>query len=219
MTEGEISALERDGIAEATGRLMVRAPFTGEILNLHAVRGEQVESGGEIILLGDTRTLWVWVDLYEDHLAGLDRAGMAEGAPVEIAVRACPNESFKGTVDFVSRVMDETSRTVKARISLDNPDGRLRPGMFATVSITALGGSGLLAIPTSAVLSDDGRDFVFVRYLENYFVRRAVVKGLESDGFVEILDGLQPEQLVVVDGAFLLKSDVLREKMGAGCAD
>jgi cobalt-zinc-cadmium efflux system membrane fusion protein len=218
LSEAEISDLEAGGISAATGRHLLRAPFDGEALLLHAVRGERVDLGSELILFGDTSSLWVWVDLYESHLDAVARAQAERGLPARVAVRAYPGEVFEGQVDFVGRTMDETTRTVKARVTLDNPDGRLRPGMFATVRL-AVGDDGEgIAVPESAVLSDENRDFVFVRHDSEYFVRRPVERGRRGDGWVEIVSGVVPGQTVATTGSFLLKSDVLRSKMGEGCA-
>jgi cobalt-zinc-cadmium efflux system membrane fusion protein len=122
-------------------------------------------------------------------------------------------------MDYVASVMDEKSRTVKIRINLANPDGRLRPGMFATVNLELPGRQEALSVPSSAILSNEGRDFVFVHRDGNYFLRRPIVRGIEQNGRTEVMLGLEAGQTVVADGAFLLKSDVLRSKMGAGCAD
>ncbi len=77
---------------------------------------------------------------------------------------------------------------------------------------------GRFAAPAKSVVSDEDREFVFVRHEGDFFVRRPVTKGQQVDGYVEILDGVEEGQTVVVAGTFLLKSDVLRSKMGAGCA-
>jgi len=91
--------------------------------------------------------------------------------------------------------------------------------MFGEVKLYLPIGGKTLAVPSNAVLSDEGREFVFVRYREDYFVRRPVTTGRRFAGFIEVLRGLTLGQEVVETGAFLLKSDVLRSKMGAGCAD
>ena len=218
MTAGEIAALESAGLAGAAGQLVLKAPFDGEVLGLHAVRGEQVEPSSELVLFGDTRELWVWVDLYEAHLAAVTRAIKEDSLPAVVSVRAYPMDTFRGYVDFIGREMDESTRTIKARITLANPEGKLRPGMFANVHLATGGNGGGLAVPPSAVLSDEGRDFVFVHQEDDYFMRRPVRMGRESEEFVEILDGLELGQTIVVAGGFLLKSDVLRSKMGEGCA-
>ncbi len=217
LTGEEIAALERDGLSATTGVLRLRAPLAGEVLALHATRGERVEAGAEVIQIGDASSLWVWVDLYEDQLAALRGAQLA-GAPASITVRAYPGERFPGRLDFVGRVMDATTRTVRARVTVPNPTGELRPGMFARVRLTAGPTTRGLAVPTAALLSDEGRDFVFVHCTEDYYVRRPIVAGRRDQGHVEVVSGLVPGQAIVTTGAFLLKSDVLRQKMGEGCA-
>lgn len=207
------------GMGGGAGRYVLRAPIAGSVLDLHAVTGEFVESGREIMLIGDTDALWVWVDLFEKHLDAVSTAQRTGNATATVRVDAYPGETFVGTLDVVGQVMDEASRTVKARVTLPNPGGRLRPGMFADVSLHPEGARDALAVPATAVQSDEGRDFVFVRHEGDYFVRRPVTKGISNGDFLEVAGGLSPGQEIVTVGAFLLKSDVLRSKMGAGCAD
>ena len=90
--------------------------------------------------------------------------------------------------------------------------------MFATVRLVYGDGEDGLAVPSSAVLSDEERDFVFVHHLDDYFLRREIKIGRTAGDLIEILDGLAPGQTIAASGAFLLKSDVLRSKMGEGCA-
>jgi multidrug efflux pump subunit AcrA (membrane-fusion protein) len=136
-----------------------------------------------------------------------------------VRVQAYPERSFMGRLDLLGRAMDPATRTVKARIALDDPERLLRPGMFAQVELEIGPDRPALAVPASAVLSDEGREFVFVRYDAEYCVRRPVRSGSRWGDLVEIAEGLAPGQTVIAEGSFLLKSDVLRSKMGAGCAD
>jgi cobalt-zinc-cadmium efflux system membrane fusion protein len=115
--------------------------------------------------------------------------------------------------------MDEETRTVRAKISLPNPNGELRPGMFVGIILLMPGGTGGVAVPKASVLLDEGRAFVFIHKEKDYWVRRPVVTGRQLGGFTEILDGLTMDQTILTEGAFVAKSDVLRSKMGAGCAD
>jgi len=115
--------------------------------------------------------------------------------------------------------MDESSRTVKVRVEAKNDDRRLLAGMFATVKVFLPGTDETLAVPKAAVLEDEGRSFVFIHHHDDYYVRRPVMAGRAWAGWVELKAGLKEAQTVVADGAFLMKSDVLRSKMGAGCAD
>ena len=115
--------------------------------------------------------------------------------------------------------MSEQTRTARARIVVPNPRGALRPGMFVTVRIAGPSGGAAVAVPKVAVLADKGRTFVFVHHEGDYWVRRPVTLGRRLEDKVEIVAGLAPGQRIIADGSFLLKSDVLRSKMGAGCAD
>lgn len=220
MTGSEIEGLADKGMRAAKGELMLRASLSGVVLELNAsAPGEQVSPGEKAALIGDPAKLWLWANLYERDLPGVMELRRKGADTVSIAVQAYPGESFSGSIDFVGSVMEEKSRTVRVRISVSNPDGRLHSGMFAKVRVLLPSAARTLAVPSAAVLSDAGRDFVFVNGREDYFVRRPVVKGGERDGLTEIKVGLDEGQTVVADGAFLLKSDVLRSKMGAGCAD
>jgi membrane fusion protein, heavy metal efflux system len=108
---------------------------------------------------------------------------------------------------------------VKVRVGVANPDARLRSGMFASVRIFLPGAEEALAVPAAALLSDEGRSFVFVHHHGDYWIRRPVEPGRRWAGWVEVKGGLAGGEALASDGAFLLKSDVLRSKMGAGCAD
>jgi cobalt-zinc-cadmium efflux system membrane fusion protein len=201
------------------GRLVLRAPMDGAVLVMHAVSGEVAKTDESLITVGDSTTLWVWADLYERDIAAVNRGQTAQRIAASVSVKAYPGEEFAGTVDLVSPAMDESSRTVKVRLEVKNADGRLLAGMFAAVNLFLPGTDEVLAAPRDAVLDDEGRSFVFVHHQGEYYVRRPVAVGRAWAGWVEIKKGLRPGQVVAAEGAFLMKSDVLRSKMGAGCAD
>ena len=136
-----------------------------------------------------------------------------------VTAKAFPGEAFPATVDFVAPSMDEKTRTLKVRVGVPNPKGKLRAGMFVNVALYLPSGPDALVVPRAALLSDEGRSFVFVRHQGDYWVRRPVETGRASGDQVEITKGLAGGETVATEGCFLLKSDVLRSKMGAGCAD
>jgi cobalt-zinc-cadmium efflux system membrane fusion protein len=219
--EEDVAALAAGG---PLGRLVVRAPIAGRVLDLRAVPGAVVGPGESVLLVGDLRQLWLWASVYERDLAAVLAAVEGGGASAEVSVDAFPGRTFRGTVDVVGGAVSAQTRTVPLRIVLPNPDELLRPGMFATARLVAGAPAPTLAVPAEAVLTDEGRDFVFVRHGSEadgaaQFVRRPVVRGREDRGWVAVRGELGAGQEVVTAGAFLLKSDVLREKMGAGCAD
>jgi len=214
-----VDGSDRTGAA-AGGVLRLRASVDGTVLFLHAVGGERVDPGEVIATIGDVAVVWVWADLYERDLAKVQLAAQAPTPlPAEVSVRAWPGQAFPGTVDFVSPSVDEGSRTVKLRVTVPNPDGRLLSGMFAGVRVFLPGDERTLAVPRDAVLEDEGRAFVFVHHHDDFYVRRPVTTGRAWGDRLEITAGLQGGETIVARGAFLLKSDVLRSKMGAGCAD
>jgi cobalt-zinc-cadmium efflux system membrane fusion protein len=122
-------------------------------------------------------------------------------------------------VDFISPAMSKTSRTVKVRVAVPNPSRELLAGMFASVDLHLPGNEERLTVPRCSVLEDEGRSFVFVHRQDDYYIRRPVTPGRRLGDLLEIRAGLSGDETVVTVGAFLLKSDVLRSKMGAGCAD
>ncbi len=216
------ASLESDPGDESTGaesRYAIRAPFSGRVLERSVHLGASVEPGQELLLIGDTSRMWVQARAYERELAGILGAEARGDVEAELTVPAYPGRTFRGRVDRMSGIIDEATRTARIRIIADNPDELLRAGMFARVNLLLGGGAAALAVPVEAVLEDAGRSFVFVPTVSPYFVRRPVRVGRAADGWVEITDGLREGDAVVARGAFQLKSDVLRSKMGAGCAD
>ncbi len=214
---GKLSRLGTGGGSK--GSVVLRAPMDGSVLVMHAVSGEVAKTDQSLITVGDNTTVWVWADLYERDIATVKAAEASGKLAAAVSVKAYPGVEFPGTVDLVSPAMDESSRTVKVRVEVKNADRRLLGGMFASVKIFLPGTDETLAVPKSAVLEDEGRAFVFVHHHDDYYVRRPVVKGRAWAGWLEIKQGLKQADTVVADGAFLMKSDVLRSKMGAGCAD
>ena len=132
---------------------------------------------------------------------------------------AIPDRVFRGTLDLLGSEMDERTRTVKARVRAADEEGRLRPAMFADVEIRVPVARKHTVVPREAALSDEGRHFVFQHWKDDLWVRRDVRVGREIGPYVEILGGVSHGAKIVTAGAFMLKSDVLRAKMGAGCAD
>ncbi|MFO8070889.1 MAG: efflux RND transporter periplasmic adaptor subunit [Polyangia bacterium] len=203
----------------ASGRLVLRAPVAGIVLDLHAVAGEVARADTSLATVGDNSSVWVWTDLYERDIALVTREQAKQPLAAAVEVEAFPGKELAGSVDFISPSMSESSRTVKARINVPNPGGRLLAGMFARVKVFIPGDQQVLAVPSKAILEDEGRSFVFVHHEGDYWVRRPVDPGRTFAGMTEITTGLTGSEAVVANGAFLLKSDVLRSKMGAGCAD
>ncbi len=215
----EVQALRAEGAPVTRGVLVLRAPTSGAVLEMHAVPGEAVRPDQSVFTLGDLSQLWVLADLYEAQFPEVLAHEFHGDMSATVTARAFPGESFPATVEFVAPAMDEKTRTIKVRVGVPNPKGKLRAGMFVNVELHLPAGAEALAVPAAAVLSDEGRSFVFVLHHGEYWVRRPVELGARSGGWVEVRKGLAGGETVATEGCFLLKSDVLRSKMGAGCAD
>lgn len=217
ISQKEIESLGSGTAAAITGILPVYATIDGMVLDRFASPGDQVETGREIMFISDTSEVWIRAAIKETASALLPIH--SSNIPCEVAAPGPTGKTYPGILEAVSGKMDEATRTIPARISVANPDRVLRPGMFVNVVVMTQANDVVLAVPDAAVLSDEGRTFVFVHKESDYWIRRPVITGASLDGYTEIRQGLGKDQMIVADGSFLLKSDVLRSKMGAGCAD
>jgi len=200
-------------------QLEVKAPRSGVITTQNVTEGKFVESSQSLYTIADTSNVWVWCDLYERDLGPLhERLAKGEKPQATVKVTAFA-DILPGEVDLLDSAVNETTRTVKARVQVKNEQGKLRPGMFAAVDIPLTEGKKVALVPRQAVLSDEGQTFAFVHWKDDLWLRRDVKVGRHQGEVAEIVSGLSVGEKVVSSGGFLFKSDVLRAKMGAGCAD
>lgn len=213
--EPELAMLKGD----ASPTLPLRATRGGTLIEKQAVAGNRIQPGQPVMTVSDLSSVWALLDLYERDLSAVLESSAKQPLSVTLETRAFPGRRFKGTLETLGATMDETTRTVKARALLPNPDGLLRPGMFCNAKLTWSRNEEALTVPRNAALEDEGQWFVFTHLKDDYYIRTPIKKGREFSDSIEVVEGLAEGQKVVTEGAFLLKSDVLREKMGAGCAD
>ena len=194
--------------------LNVLAPIAGRVVEKHVVVGELVNPERSMFTIADLGHVWVWIDVFERDLAAVHL-----GDGVEIRVDAHPKQSFAGEITYQSPQVAADTRTVRARIDVANPEGLLRPGMFAKVRLTdphSESSDTSLVVPVAAVVRQAKAIFVFVPAGEGRFGVRPVETGREVGGFVEILSGLAAGDHVVSEGTFFLKSELAREELGEG---
>ncbi len=200
--------------------LVLRAPQAGTIITQNVSAGALVDSTQSLYTIADLSNVWVWYDLYERDLAVLHEwLSSGETVIAKVRVKAFEAEVFNGVVDLIGSQVDEHTRTIKVRVQVSNDERKLKSGMFAEAEISVLLKDSITTVPSSAILSDEGKTFVFQYWKDDLWVRRDVRLGRNQGGFTEVLNGLPTGTTIVTGGAFMLKSDVLREKMGAGCAD
>ncbi len=188
--------------------LAVRAPFSGSILKSAGIAGSHVESGAELMEMADLSSLWVMADIYETRLAA-----MQKGASAEIWTAAYPNEMFRGMLTSLGDVVEESTRTVKARVEIRNSFRKLKPGMFVNIKFIPSEKAVTLAVPENAVRMIDSGEFVFVEDPKGSFSKRKIKTGGKSEGWVEVLSGIKEGERIVSDGSFIVKSEFLKSNM------
>ncbi|MBN2269983.1 MAG: efflux RND transporter periplasmic adaptor subunit [Sedimentisphaerales bacterium] len=199
---------------------LLHAPKSGTIIAQNISAGALVDSTQSLFTIADLSNVWIWCDLYERDLAALrERLSSGQKVAAKLKTKAFEAQVFDGTVDLIGTQVDEHTRTIKVRIQVENKERKLKPGMFAEAEIAIPLNARATVVPSTAVLSDEGRSFLFQQWKNDFWVRRDVRVGRRLGNFVEILQGVPAGATVVARGAFMLKSDILREKMGAGCAD
>ena len=174
------------------------SPIAGIVVERNATIGATVGTDANLFKIIDISRVWIDANVFEKDLARVK-----VGQEVKVAVPAFPGSSFSGRVILVSSVVDPETRSVKVRTEVPNPDGRLKPDMFANVEIITDMHRTAISIPQSAVLNDGGKTVVFVADGSGYR-RRVVTAGIQGDDRVEIIDGLGAGDKVVVKGNYLL---------------
>lgn len=214
-----ITTLTSDAQVGKTARLPILAPQSGTVIQKHLDPGETIEAGKEVLTIADLSSVWVWMSVYEQDLARLLGESKKGASRVRITTLAFPDKTFEGVIDLIGSVVDEGDRTIKVRATLKNPDALLRPGMFCAANVVFETPEKVIAVPKGALLSDEGKHFVFRLVRDGFALRTDVEIGRVFADCVEITSGLPEGEKIVTEGAFVCKSDVLRAKMGAGCAD
>lgn len=195
--------------------LPITAPFAGTIIQAHTRAGAAVEVGTPLFTLADLSVVHVAAEVPERSLAAL-----RTGQRVTIRLAAYPETALPGRIDRIRETVDATTRTTKALIHASNPQGLLRPGMFATVTLhVPLAAAALstvtpsVTVPASALLADGDEQYVFIETGPRTYQRRVVtltaagIAGVSQPGIVLVQSGLAPGERVVSRGAFTLKSE------------
>lgn len=183
----------------------VVAPFAGVVIERLTTEGSAVTPGMPLLVVSDLSRVWIAAEV-DEALVGRVTAG----SPATIRTTAYADATFAGTLAAVGDVINPTTRRITLRIEAANPDRRLKPQMYVTVTLAATVPRRVLVVPSRAVQSMDGETVVFVRESADRFARRGVTAGTEVTGEVEIVRGLEDGDVVVTAGAFLLKSELMK---------
>lgn len=196
---------------EAIAHYEIRAPFNGAVIGKNVVLGERVGPDTEMFQIADLSTLWVVADIYQKDLAKLRQLGN------ELHFRA-PNADHEhaAKIFYTGDIFDPETRTIRLRAVVENPERRLKAGMFVEVALPADPIPDALVIPASALSEVEGEDVVFVQVGEERFEMRKIVVGARSGEWIQVREGLKESERVVTAGGFALKSELMKGSISHG---
>jgi multidrug efflux pump subunit AcrA (membrane-fusion protein) len=186
--------------------LRIKSPAAGTVMDRKATVGTVVSTGDPVFTVADLDSLWLIAAVNE-----ADLSRVRPGQRVDVVVRAFPGRKFSGRVLRLGERLDPVTRTLQVRVLVPNPRGLLKPDMFATVEFETNKDTRALHIPESAVQDAAGEPIVFVRQDSQSFIPRKVIVGARRQGRIEIFSGLRAGDQVVVNGAYLLKTELLNK--------
>ena len=180
-------------------RITLYSSSTGTVRKKMATVGKYFKEGQNLFELSDLKDVWVEMDVYE-HNSSLIKLGQK----IELEFTSIPGEQIMGAIDFINPVLDEKSRTLKIRATIQNPLGKLKPGMVANAILKIEIEGNPLVIPKSAVIDTGKRKIAWVKVTDKEFRAKAIRTGYESNNYIEVTQGLMDGEDVVIEGSFLL---------------
>jgi len=181
-------------------RVAVRTPLNGKVVERSVTEGQFVQpDSNPLMVIADLANLWILADIYENDLHRIRL-----GQKAEVTTAAYPDERFVATISRISDVVDPTTRTVKVRFLVSNPAARLKPEMFASVTIFLNEQATALMVPASAVFTEGGKNYVYVQTGVREFARRAVEVSPDPSGRMRVTSGLKAGERVVSERALLV---------------
>lgn len=206
----DIDQYEKKQAGDQHPLIAVTSPIDGSVIERAATQGEVVSPEKPLFTVADLSKLWVIIDIYEKDLGRIK-----SGTAVKVSTSAYAEKSFPGFISYLGEVMDEKTRTVKARVEVENAKRFLKPGMFATVTIDAKGVQTEKAImlPEEAVFLDGTKNFVFIQTAPEKFAMREIAVGRTLGKRLEVIRGLKKGEPVAVKGVFILKSELKKGEL------
>ncbi|MDB6089070.1 MAG: Secretion protein HlyD [Gammaproteobacteria bacterium] len=198
-TDGEIAAIERAQKTEVA--TYVTAPIAGVVTDRQVGPGQYLQAGSStpVFTIGDLSTVWLVAEIHETAAPFIER-----GQTVEVRVLALPGQVFEAKLTAIGAEVDAVTHRVAVRATLTNPDGKLKPQMFASFSIITSDESQAPAVPEEAVIREGDQARVWVVAQNNTLTLRPIHTGRTSDSMVEVLDGLRAGERVVTRGSLFI---------------
>lgn len=213
--EAEVAGLRRQLAVLGSGKegtVALSSPIDGVVVSIESALGETATADASIFTVTDPERTWIRANVSE-----LDLEKVRQGAPALVRLYAFPGLALSGKVVYVAPTLDERSRTLPLRVQLDAPDPRLRGGLFGSVELLHDGDGRTVAVPAEAIAKLERQAVVFVpSSTPGSFRAKPVAVGPRAGGFIEIREGLEAGEPVVVKGSFTLKSILWAEDLGEG---
>ena len=195
----EIARLQR--VPVAVPRITLRAAVNGTVLERNVTQGQYVAADVPLFTIADLSSVWVLADLYE-----MDFGRVRAGDRATFVADALPDRSFPAKIEFVYPTVSSETRTLKVRLSIENPGGLLKPGMYGRVRVNGRAGSALM-VPGEAVVNTGEHQYVFLARQGGQFEPRMVWTGTEDGDRVQILKGVAEGDTVVASASLLIDSE------------
>ena len=199
---------------DRTGRFEIPSPITGTVVRRPAVVGSYAAPSQSLATIADTSTMWALLDVSE-----WDASLLRMGQPVEVRVDGVAGPTFPAAVSLIASEVDPRTRTVTVRAEVRNTDNLLRANQFARASIRVAAPEEATVVPEEALQRIDGETVVFVRTEEAVYEPRTVRPGRSDGRRVQLIGDVRVGDPVVTTGAFLLRTELSRESIGAGCCE
>ena len=201
ISEAQIDSLAQRGIPQKS--MVIYASSSGVVLEKMVIAGQNVTPGMPLYKIADLSKVWAMANIYQE-----DIAYVKVGMNAEVELSSIPGKLFKGKVQFISPVLDETSKTAQIRIEIPNtPDYLIKPQMFASVKILSPITIHGIAIPEQSVIHTGNRSVVIISQGNGYFKPQEVKLGATAEGYVQVLVGLKEGQTIVTSSQFLIDSE------------
>lgn len=200
LNENEISTIERSG--KINTNVVLTAGNSGTVIAKTAVEGQKITAGSPLLHISDLSHLWLLADIYENELPKV-----SVGSKANIKLNSYPGKNFSGNVSFIYPELDPKTRTAKVRIEIQNPNGLFKPEMFAGVEIIGKELPASPVVPENAVIRSGTRDLVILSLGNGKFMPKPVALGINSDGYYQVLNGLNDGDKIVTSSQFLIDSE------------
>lgn len=217
LTNLGLSEEEVDRVVESrdtSSLLPLAAPFAGVVVRRDVAPGEMADTSRALFTVSDVSRMWAVLDVSE-----ADAVRLKPGLAVKFAPDGLPGRFFPGSVTFVGTEVDRHTRTVRVRAELMNPEGTLRANMYGRATVVVADGTEAPVVPKDAVQWEGCCNVVFVAGGGGIFYPRKVRLGAELGRFYEVLEGVTAGEPVVTSGSFLMKTEILKGSIGAGCCE